>query len=228
MPGVVFGNDAARIEVVGDQPLVDEAERHRAGGGCERLARRRRVADRRFEGDIARPFRPYRRGTAHERGERISHVRQRLPFDHDRFGGVARLFDRVGDDEGDRIADMANAVACQDRIRRHDEIHVRRRSLARKRAELCGLRPGEHQSHARHGARGRHIVDTKARAGLWRAQDDGVQHARRRDIADIAARPAQDRVVFLAGDGLSDAEPGGGHEGSGPIAAAYFQRDVER
>ena len=37
-------------------------------------------------------------------------MRQRLPFDLDRLGGVARLIQRIGHDEGDRVADMADLV----------------------------------------------------------------------------------------------------------------------
>ena len=36
--------------------------------------------------------------------------RQRLVVDLDQLGGVARLRQRLGDDEGDAVADMADAV----------------------------------------------------------------------------------------------------------------------
>ena len=73
---------------------------------------RARVAELGLEGEIAGPVGPDLRRAGLERGHGADHVRQRLPVDRDRLGGILRRRERVGDDEGDGIADMAHHIAC--------------------------------------------------------------------------------------------------------------------
>jgi hypothetical protein len=51
-------------------------------------------------------------------GGGVGDGRQRVVVDHDQFGGVAGLRERVGDDEGDAVADEADHVLRQRRMRR--------------------------------------------------------------------------------------------------------------
>ena len=60
-----------------------------------------------------------------ERGHGADHMRQRLPVDRDRFGGILRRLEAVGDDKGDRIADVPHHIFGQDRIDRDLDVHVR-------------------------------------------------------------------------------------------------------
>ena len=108
---VVFGNDRAGVEIVGDEPLVDDGQRHGLGRRCKRLVGLFLVADSLFEHQIAGLVRPHQRRAGLERGDRIDHRRHRLPVDGNRFGRVARLLDRIGDDKRDRIADVADFLA---------------------------------------------------------------------------------------------------------------------
>jgi len=117
-------------------------------------------------GDIVvkpRRFRP-------ERGLGVGHRRQYVVVDDDAFGRVLRRSNRLGDDESDRGADMANAVGgqdvmCRDRYRRAVAImknNIRRcsrRGEMRDRLEPigAGIVAGEHRDHAGHFARGRRI-----------------------------------------------------------------------
>ena len=62
------------------------------------------------------------------RGDR----RQRRPVDRDVLGGIERLGARLGDDQRDRLADVAHLVAGQQRLRRKGE-------------RLAGLHVGFHR-----------------------------------------------------------------------------------
>ncbi len=115
---VIFGDDAARIHVIGDQPLVDHAELDGAGGLREGGFGLAGVAGFDLEGDVAGLIGPDSRRFRRQCGGSADHMRQRLPIDRDRFGGVLRLRQRVGDHEGDGVADVAYLVARQDRIMR--------------------------------------------------------------------------------------------------------------
>ena len=87
----------------------------------ERLVGLFLVADILLERQIAGLVRPHQRRAGLERRNRIDHRRHRLPLDRDGFGGVARLLDRIGDDERDRVADVAHFLAGEDFVgRRRD------------------------------------------------------------------------------------------------------------
>src|SRR5262249_34827507 len=46
----------------------------------------------------------------------VHHRRQRLIVDLDQFGGIARLGQRLGDDERDAVADEAHLLGIEDRL----------------------------------------------------------------------------------------------------------------
>ena len=116
---VVFGDHAAGIHVIRDQPLIDDGERDRARGLRERRLGGSRIAELGLEGEIARPVGPHLRRARRKRGHGADHMRQRLPIDRDRLGGILRRGEAVGDHEGDGIADVAHHVLGQDRIDRN-------------------------------------------------------------------------------------------------------------
>ena len=86
-----------------------------------------------------------------------------LPFDQDRLGGILGLRDRIGDHEGDRVADVPDFVAREDRVGRRIHRHAFRNGDAGQAAEIGDIRPGEDKMHARHAARGRGADDAKPR-----------------------------------------------------------------
>ena len=202
---IVFGDDAAGVEVIGRQALIDQRQRHDFRRLREGARGRRLVAERDVEGDIAAVLRPNPRRVRLQRRGDADDMRPRLPIDRDRLGGVLGAIKRIGDHKGNRVADVAHLVARQDRIGRHIDRGVRKRHSARQRPEIGGVGASEHEPHARHRPRFRRI-DAKTRMGVRRAQHHRVQRAAHRSIGDIAAAPAQQRVVLLAHDRLADAE----------------------
>ena len=203
---VVLGDDAAGVHVIGHQALVDDGDGGGAGGLGEGLPGRMRVAVRGLEGEIARPVGPHQAGARLERGERAHDMRQRLPIDVHRLGGVLRLFQRVGHHEGDRIADVAHLVARQDRIERHRDIDALQHAGRRQRPEPGGIVGGQHQAHPGQRAHAVEIDDAEAGVRMRRAQHHRVQGGRRGEIGDVMALPAQQRVVLLARERLTETE----------------------
>ena len=59
---------------------------------------------------------------------------------------------RLGDDEGDGVADMAHLVLGEDRVWRAGERIRFQVELARQVAEIADLGRGQNQRHARHPA----------------------------------------------------------------------------
>ncbi len=202
---IVLGDDAARVEIIGRQPLIDQRQRHDFGGLRESAGGGRLIAECDVEGDIAAVLRPNQRHARLQRRADADHMRPRLPIDRDRLGGVLGALERVGDHEGNGIADVAHLITREDRIGRHVERGVRKRDRARQQAEIGRVGAGEHKAHPRHCPRFRHI-NVKPCMGVRRAQHHRMQRATRRGIGDIAPAAAQQRVVLLAYDRLADAE----------------------
>ena len=68
--------------------------------------------------------------------------------------------------------------------------------------------PGEHRDDARH-CRGRPYVDPgDARVRVRRAQERGMELARRVDVVGEAPLPLEERFVLHAADGMAAAEAG--------------------
>ena len=147
---VVFGDDAAGVEIIGHQPLIDDGELDRARGLREGGFSLARVARFGFEGEIAGPVGPYLRRAACERGHGADDMRQRLPIDRDGFGGVFGGGNRIGNHEGDGVADVAHLVAGQDRIIRDRNIDIGNGAEARQGLQLGDIGRGQHQAHTRH------------------------------------------------------------------------------
>jgi hypothetical protein len=101
---------------------------------------------------------------------RIDHARQRLPFDRDRLGRGLGFEERVGDDEGQAIADVERLALGQNGIGGRGDLPVRHARRARERAELDDVLGGEHEAHTRHAARRIGILDLEPRMRMGRAQ----------------------------------------------------------
>ena len=173
---VVFGDHAAGVEIIGDQPLVDDGE-------LDDLVRpwRRRLSSR-----PRRRRRPRRRDCRAGRARpaaRLSSSAAIAPVTCgngcqsivDRLGGVFRGGKRIGDDEGDGIADIARDIAREDRMRRDLDLDVGQHARRRQGPEMADVGRGQHQAHARHRPHAAEIADPEAGMRMRRAHHDRMQ-----------------------------------------------------
>ncbi len=208
--GVVFAHRRAGFHEVGDDARIDHGNfgnRVRLG---ERRFRRLLVADRHVEQDIAGMAGPDLRRILPYRIDDADRRRQRRPVDLDRLQRVARMLDGVGDDKGDGVADMTNLAVGEDRIGRAGEGVDLEIEQAGKTAEIPDVLRRQDQGDPRQaaGARG---ADGEFRMRMRRAQHQRVHRRLRRVIVGIAALAADQRIVFLAQDALTDAKFDGSH-----------------
>ncbi len=169
------------------------------------------------EAEIARRLVPQKRRAGRERVGGMRHGRQRLIRDFNAFGGVLGRGDRLGDDEGDRLADKAHPVGGhrimngRDRpeaARPHGEIgRTHQPGIVRDRPQSVGqvIGPGQYGEHARQGARLRRVDRDNAGMGMRRAQDDGMGETRRGYIVGKAAAPGDEAKILLAPHRPADA-----------------------
>ena len=189
--GVVFGDDAARLHVVGDDAVVDDRDARHPRGRRKRRLGVVALAAGDLEGDVGAEFRPDQRRAGFQRLLHVDHRRQRLVVDLDRLGRGLRRFEIVGDDEGDRIADMAHGVPGEQRTRRRllvGAVGLAQLRLARQAADAVEIGMGEDQPHAGHGGDLREVAEPEAGVGHGRAQHVGAQRPLRRDVVDDSGR----------------------------------------
>ncbi len=152
------------------------------------------------------------------RGRGRGHRLQRLVVDRHPLGGVLGGRQSLRHHHHDGVADEADAVGRQDRMRRHAvrgavavlerDVGGRseRRRMVRDRLEPVGDRvgPGEHRQHA--GQRARRLRVDRADAGMRvrRAQHDRAGLAGQRKIVAVGAAAGEETHVLLAGQRLSD------------------------
>ena len=179
---VVFGNHRTRIEIVGDKALVDDGQRDGLGRHRKRLVGFRLVADGFFERQIARLVRPHQRRAGLKRRDGVDHRRHRLPIDRDGFRGVLRLLDRVGDDECDRVADVADFLAGENFIRWRHDGHAGDRKHQRQLAKLGGFLRCENEAYAGHCAGLFGVGNSKFCECMRRTQHHRVERPGRRIV----------------------------------------------
>ncbi len=93
---------------------------------------------------------------------RRRHRRQDLVLDRDQLGGVLRLVERLGDDERHRVADIADAVLRQERLRADKGRRAAPPPARHQRAQRAEPAPpqfvaGQDREHARRRPRRRGI-----------------------------------------------------------------------
>jgi hypothetical protein len=108
----------------------------------------------------------HQRRIRRQRRRGSDHMRQRVPFDGNRLGRVARPIERVGRGESNRVTDVPHLPARKDRIGRSGELGLRYCPLAGQIAELDRILTREHQRHARHRPCFGGIGDAKARVRM--------------------------------------------------------------
>ena len=139
-------------------------------------------------------------------------------FDLDRLDRVARMIDGVGDHEGDGVADMAHLALGEDRIRRAGERIDLEIEQARQVAEIGDVFGRQDQRDAGQALRARRRIDGEFGMRMRRTQHQRVQRRLRRDVVGVAALAADECVVLLAKDALTDAE----FDGSSHLVSDYL------
>ncbi len=107
---VELADRRARLHRIGNEPVVDEVELDDPGRLGERGIDRGAVAQMPVVADIAGRLAPHLRRAGLQRRGRIDDRRLDRIVDRDLLGGVARLSEALGDDDGDRVADMAHPL----------------------------------------------------------------------------------------------------------------------
>ena len=113
--GLPFGDRRARLDVVGDEAVVAEFDARDLAGLREGGLGLRPVAVMVGEGAVRAEFRPDQRRIRVERGRGVRRRVAAVVVDLDQVGGILRQGAAVGDDEGDRIADIMHLIPAEDR-----------------------------------------------------------------------------------------------------------------
>ena len=108
---VVVAERRARLHRVDDDAVVAQLETGDVRGRRESRSVRVGVAEMEVEPAVARHLVVELRRAGSQRLLRLGHRGQGFDIETDRFGGVARGGGRLGDDDGDGIADIAHLVA---------------------------------------------------------------------------------------------------------------------
>jgi hypothetical protein len=195
---VVLGDDAPAFEGAAAapldlEPLAEPASR--AGEGRLGVARALGQPGRAVAGDVGVDT----RGALGQRGLEARHGRQGLPRHVDR---PQRVLGRVavhGHDEGYGLADVADLLdgqrAGRPRVRERRVGDQQRRRLV----DGAEVGAGHDQRHPgqRPGAGG--VDGRDPRVSVRAPEDRGVQQARRVQVVDVAAEPAQQPRILVAG-----------------------------
>ena len=155
---IELADRGARLHGVGDEPVIGEVELDdpprfgERGLDCGQIAEMPIVAEiaGRFAVDL-RGARLKRRGWVDRRG--LLDI-----VDLDQLGGVAGLPERLGDDDGDLVADVADPVGNERRVRRLDH----RRAVLRVDLPAAGQPADSVRGHVLSGIDGH---DTRGRGG---------------------------------------------------------------
>jgi hypothetical protein len=212
--GAVVADGDARLHRHGREAVVLDAQLHHVLGLGEGGVGRLLVAEHQPEAGVAlRAIVPHLHGAILGGLFEIDHRRQRLVVDLDQLGGVARLGERLGDDEGDAVADEAYLVGDQYRLKRAMPLgraEVLGHQVGGEAAELVGRRigAGEHREHAGRGLGLGGVDALDAGVRVRRQHGDPVAHAGQGNVIDVAPEPLQEALVFHAPHSLSDAELG--------------------
>ena len=127
--------------------------------------------------------------------------RQRLVVDLDELGGVARELARLGHDDGDGVADEADASDGERVVL--DRRGGRRRQLEEGVCEGRHLVAGEGAVDARQGKGGGDVDRADDRVGIGRAHEVRVAHVVATDVVDEGALTLEQPPVLLAREALA-------------------------
>ena len=145
--------------------------------------------------------------------------RQLFDLDFDRLERVLGLRLGVGDHHGDRLADVADLVLRDDRLKIVLEFRQVGQPQRDDRDALPDIRGGDDRMHARHGARGRRVDPAKPAVRHAAAHNHRMQHAVALEIVDKGARPSEKSQILGPMNGAAD-QRGRVHRGFFPAARA--------
>ena len=164
---------------------------------------------------------PHDRRLGHQRIRRAHDRGQRVVDDHEVLGGVHRLSERLGDDHRDRLADIADLLDGQNRVRSDQKrravaalerhlVWVRRHRPVRDRPQTVPyhIDAGQHRDHSR-CAGGRPDIDAgDPRMRVRRAKQIGIGLARKVDVVGIVSGAGQQPRVLAPPNRFADPLPG--------------------
>ena len=209
--GVIVRERAARLHRGGDQPLVDQVQRHDMRGRSERGLARRGIAVHHLRGDVAGGGRPDQRRAVGHRLVQADDDGQVFVFDGNRFQRVLRLLRRFGDDRHDGFADEAHHAVGQRRAQRRGAGRaVRaledRRHRHRLHAGGHEVGAGQDQEHARHRRRGGRVDGDDPGMRLGRTQEADMCLVRQGEVVGEPPGAGQQSDILDAFDRATAAE----------------------
>ena len=212
---VVFADRRARLHRVGDQAVVDQVELGDQLGFGEGGVDRGLVADLPLVAGVGRRLVEQLGGSRLHRIGRFDRRRQHAVVDLDQLGRVLGLVARLGDDDRDRVADMAHLAPGQHRVRRLDHglaMLVGDQPAAGQAADPGGrqIGAGEDRDDAGCRQRLRRVDGAQGRVGVRAPEQIGVGLARTIDVVGIVTLAGQEAEILLAADGGADAARGCG------------------
>ena len=209
--GVVFAGDAARLERVGGDTVDDEALLDHMRGARERFVDRGLVAGLVEIGLVVGTIGIELRRAGLEGILGIHDGRAGRIVDLDPLGGVARLIERVGDHDRDRIADMHRA-ADGDRGAVW-QVHRAAVALLVRRHRRHGAEPvrlvvlaGQDDMHAGHLQCRAGVDAADVGMGVRRAHDGGVKLVGELEVVVEAPAPREKTRIFAPPHRLTDRE----------------------
>jgi hypothetical protein len=213
---VVLAVRRAWLDRVRDQPVVDEFQL----GDMRRLGESRvdrgLVAQRPDVAGVVGRDVVQHRGALLGRLHGVDHRGQHVVAHLDLLGRVARLFLRLGDDDGHMVADVAHLALREHRVRRllHGlAVDVGDQPAAGQPAELGCRRvlAGVHGKDARRLFRLVRLDRLDRRVRVRRAHEGGVALVRQRHVVRVLPCAGEKAIVFLALDARADERCG--HDG---------------
>jgi hypothetical protein len=142
-------------------------------------------------------------GVAAPRVFGLEHCRELLEVELDELRRVHGFLGRLGNDDGDGLADVTDAPAREHGMR--DRPHLRLGRIDRKGADLVlDVRRGQHEPHAgcRTGRVGAQLEDARVRGGT--ADERRVQTARQLQVVDVPRRARGEALVLEARQRATD------------------------
>ena len=198
---IEHGIDGARLHRTANQTLVVRGQTDHVLGTAKQRCGARCITGlpikRAIAGDVSAQL-----GRARsQRRPSIADCGQGLVADHHPLAGITRLRCRLRHHKGHRVANMAHRVARQRVARRLAPLTAitaleRRQGRQAANAGSGQIGMGQHREHARHGTRRCGVEAGDARMGMRRAQHAGMGLARQAQVIGIAARAAQQGIVF--------------------------------
>ncbi len=195
----------ARLHRVRDQPVVHQVELHDLGRAGERPIDRVFVAEVPVVADVAGHLVMHRRRAGRDGVAQVGDGGKVVEVDDELLGRVLRLLARLGDHDGDGVADMAHLADSEHGMRRlghRRAVLVVDLPAAGHAADVVGLHvgAGEHRDHARPGLGGRGIDAGDPRVRPLGAADEGIELSGPVDVVGVGASPAQEPHILLAAD----------------------------